>query len=411
MTSETTSEGMFQEQIQSMMYVFGDAKHPNPESALLVEEFTRHQMRDLVSRASRVASMRDARGRIVRLEDVMFLLRKDQDQLKRLLRYLELRGQMKKARSIDSRPDEVEDLDDTECEHLKYTERDETEVDDLSDPPHSGVKMVQLARDFLTPLQKAELKLGEMDELEVQRLEQQDALTSRLSTKEYLEFTAAKSACLYKRNRFISGKFKEWIGLDDITSLRFKQDVIDVIGHLAHETIRKLVELSLQVKSDMSLRTPRQWPPTHTSVGQTPTLIDPPSTGAAGTVERGSGPFVLSTPTHSPPPLSLGGGSPIADADPGLTITSSSLRRSSRETTTRKRQRQVSVAPEAEVVSESPLPPPPGPPAKKHHPPHALKPVHIQEAVRRLEQTQHTAPMATLWTHQPTAKPTRSWCL
>ena len=62
----------------------------------------------------------------------------------------------------------------------------------------------------------------------------------------------------------------------------------------------------------MSLRTPRQWPPTHTSVGQTPTLIDPPSTGAAGTVERGSGPFVLSTPTHSPPPLSLGGGSPIA---------------------------------------------------------------------------------------------------
>ena len=31
-----------------------------------------------VSRASRVASMRDARGRIVRLEDVMFLLRKDQ---------------------------------------------------------------------------------------------------------------------------------------------------------------------------------------------------------------------------------------------------------------------------------------------------------------------------------------------
>ena len=28
--------------------MFGDAKHPNPESALLVEEFTRHQMRDLV---------------------------------------------------------------------------------------------------------------------------------------------------------------------------------------------------------------------------------------------------------------------------------------------------------------------------------------------------------------------------
>ncbi len=45
-----------------------------------------------------------------------------QDQLKRLLRHLELRGQMKKAKSIDSRPDEVEDLDDTECEHLKYTE-------------------------------------------------------------------------------------------------------------------------------------------------------------------------------------------------------------------------------------------------------------------------------------------------
>ena len=57
---------------------------------------------------------------------------------------------------------------------------------------------------------------------------------------------------------------------------------------------------------------------------------------------------------------------------------------------------QVPVATEQPVqTSESPVSSPP--PTKKHHPPHALKPVHIREAMRRLEQTHTTAPVATIW--------------
>ncbi len=40
-----------------------------------------------------------------------------QDQLKRLLHHLELRGQIKKAKNVDSRSDDVEDIEDTECEY------------------------------------------------------------------------------------------------------------------------------------------------------------------------------------------------------------------------------------------------------------------------------------------------------
>ncbi len=43
-----------------------------------------------------------------------------------------------------------------------------------------------------------------------------------------------------KNHRFSFGKFRQWIGVDEITSFRFIQDVVDVIGHLAHETVRKV---------------------------------------------------------------------------------------------------------------------------------------------------------------------------
>ncbi len=52
---------------------------------------------------------------------------------------------------------------------------------------------------------------------------------------------------------------------------------------------------------------------------------------------------------------------------------------------------------EQQQQRKSVQPPPPPPPVSRKHPPQALRPVHVQEAIRRLEQSQLTLPVAMLW--------------
>ncbi len=78
--------------------------------------------------------------------------------------------------------------------------------------------------------------------------------------------------------------------------------------------VSQLVELSLQVKSDMSRRTLRQWPPTQGTLGQVPALPIPPTSAAPAAVSglTESGPFV---PSHTPSAASpLTGGLPFSVA-------------------------------------------------------------------------------------------------
>ncbi|XAR64895.1 hypothetical protein NMG60_11008784 [Bertholletia excelsa] len=86
--------GVFQKDLQHMMYGFGDDPNPLPETVALVEDIVVEYVTDLVHKAQNVASKR---GRLL-TEDFLFLIRKDLPKLNRCTELLSMNEELKQAR-------------------------------------------------------------------------------------------------------------------------------------------------------------------------------------------------------------------------------------------------------------------------------------------------------------------------
>lgn len=95
--SESTlkrKRGIFQKDLQHMMYGYGDDPNPLPETAALLEDIVMEYITDMVHKAQDVASKR---GKLL-TEDFLFLLRKDLPKLNRCTELLTMNEELKKAR-------------------------------------------------------------------------------------------------------------------------------------------------------------------------------------------------------------------------------------------------------------------------------------------------------------------------
>lgn len=86
--------GVFQKDLQHMMYGFGDDPNPLPETVALVEDIVVEYVTDLVHKAQNVASKR---GKLL-TEDFLYLIRKDMRKLHRATELLSLNEELKQAR-------------------------------------------------------------------------------------------------------------------------------------------------------------------------------------------------------------------------------------------------------------------------------------------------------------------------
>ncbi|XP_031486979.1 transcription initiation factor TFIID subunit 13 isoform X1 [Nymphaea colorata] len=86
--------GMFQKDLQHMMYGFGDDPNPLPETVALVEDIVVEYITDMVHKAQVVASKR---GKLL-TEDFLFLIRKDTPKLHRCTELLSMNEELKQAR-------------------------------------------------------------------------------------------------------------------------------------------------------------------------------------------------------------------------------------------------------------------------------------------------------------------------
>uniref|UniRef100_A0A0A9B1A6 Transcription initiation factor TFIID subunit 13 n=1 Tax=Arundo donax TaxID=35708 RepID=A0A0A9B1A6_ARUDO len=86
--------GMFQRDLQHMMYGFGDDPNPLPETVALVEDIVVEYVTDLVHKAQNVASKR---GKLL-TEDFLYLIRKDRRKLHRATELLSMNEELKQAR-------------------------------------------------------------------------------------------------------------------------------------------------------------------------------------------------------------------------------------------------------------------------------------------------------------------------
>ncbi|XP_019162272.1 PREDICTED: transcription initiation factor TFIID subunit 13-like [Ipomoea nil] len=86
--------GMFQKDLQHMMYGFGDDQHPLPETVALVEDIVVEYVTDMVHKAQDFATKRGRRM----TEDFLFLIRKDFPKLNRCTELLSMNEELKQAR-------------------------------------------------------------------------------------------------------------------------------------------------------------------------------------------------------------------------------------------------------------------------------------------------------------------------
>jgi transcription initiation protein SPT3 len=76
-------------------HAFGDVRHPLLESAEIVEDIVKNQIQHLVVQAADTTNLRG--GRLMNVDDVVFLLRHNKDKLKRIVRHLTYREIRQKA--------------------------------------------------------------------------------------------------------------------------------------------------------------------------------------------------------------------------------------------------------------------------------------------------------------------------
>ncbi|XP_073254978.1 transcription initiation protein SPT3 homolog isoform X1 [Porites lutea] len=261
----------FQSEILNMMYAFGDSRKPSTQSATLIEEIVHSQMASLVVRAAEVTNMRG--GRFMSVEDIIFLMRKDKEKLRRLIRYLNFKDMKNKSQ--------------------KQTSQDDDEVLEVSASEMKGNKRRKVCYDFISSIdQTGELVAlfddDDVDEVKQERNERAERLSRTLDPQQYMEFTECRQANFNKK----AGKFKEWLDCASLIDMKPNTPVMEVLSFLAYETVGQIVDLALLVKKDLE-------------GGDMMTQVMPPvsilsesqsSVATAATVTS-----TPSTPNHTPP--------------------------------------------------------------------------------------------------------------
>ena len=87
-------KGTFAKDLSYMMYGFGDAKEPDPESVELLEDMLVEYLTNVAHRAMEVA---ERRGRM-QTEDLLYVIRNDRKKFARVDELLEMNAKLKDAR-------------------------------------------------------------------------------------------------------------------------------------------------------------------------------------------------------------------------------------------------------------------------------------------------------------------------
>lgn len=123
---------------------------------------------------------------------------------------------------------------------------------------HAKKKVTRLPWDALAALvteaTNGEVDLTTNDPLDpeaeqdtIQRLQFADRVTKDMSRLEYMEYAECRQASFtYKKSK----KFRDWLNPAQYIDLRLNDDVVEILGFLAWELVRKITETALKMKKD-----------------------------------------------------------------------------------------------------------------------------------------------------------------
>ncbi|XP_077437342.1 transcription initiation protein SPT3 homolog [Vanacampus margaritifer] len=230
------SRTSFIPEIQGMMFALGDARRPLHETAALVQDIVHTQLITMLHQASEGATLRGSR--VIAVEDILFLMRRDKRKVSRLLKYLQFRDYKSKL---------LKGLDDD----------DGVEQGAGSSGTVAGgnQRRQRLAQDYLLWLDHTSELVSlaerqEVDPVKQERLERLERHSRAMDQTQYAEFCESRQLSFAKK----ASKFRDWL---DCSSLELKPNgvAMEILSYLAYETVAQIVDLSLLVKQEMVAKT------------------------------------------------------------------------------------------------------------------------------------------------------------
>uniref|UniRef100_A0A1A7X7Z3 Suppressor of Ty 3 homolog n=1 Tax=Iconisemion striatum TaxID=60296 RepID=A0A1A7X7Z3_9TELE len=225
------SRTSFIPELQSMMFALGDTRRALYETAALVEDIVHTQLINMLHQACEGAALRGSR--VISAEDILFLMRRDKRKLGRLVKYLQFRDYKSK---------------------LLKTLEDEDVQQDPGAAAGGNQRRQRLTQDFLVWMdQTGELlflaERQEVDPIKQERIERLERQTRSMDAAQYSEFCESRQLSFAKK----ASKFRDWL---DCSSLELKPNSIamEILSYLAYETVAQIVDLSLLVKQEMTVK-------------------------------------------------------------------------------------------------------------------------------------------------------------
>lgn len=251
------SRPKYHQEIQAMMYTFGDSRHPLASTASAIESIIHGRLMELIVRAAQVSLRRG--GRSISAEDLIFALRRqDPGQSVRLRDFLGWR-EVRKTAKTNNNNGNADDTTGAAAAALVLEEGNAEEEptqtvvepkakkrmaprlvpwDHLANVVADGTQGQRLdwCHESSVILHEAAQKNSH------DRLALADQITRTMSQAEYLEWTECRQASFtYKKPK----KFRDWLGPLP-TDHRLSEEAIECLGSMACDLVRHLTQAGLR---------------------------------------------------------------------------------------------------------------------------------------------------------------------
>ncbi|KAJ5291958.1 hypothetical protein N7478_001209 [Penicillium angulare] len=246
-TTKEIFEAGLADMLHQMMFVSGETAEPSIDTTTLIEDITRQQVIEILTRSTQLATRRGSRA--ISTDDLIFLIRHDKAKVSRLRTFLSWKDVRKNVKDSDDKGggDAADFAGADDAAGIAAGPQD------VAAKPKNKRAKVGLAWDihsfFSVQIPERDDEEDEEEEEQnyatLQRLAAADERTKHMTKEEYVFWSECRQASFTYRK---SKRFREWAGFGIVTESKPNDDIVDILGFLTFEIVQTLTEEALKVK-------------------------------------------------------------------------------------------------------------------------------------------------------------------
>lgn len=252
-TKKSVRQQRYGQELQSMLYTFGDTRIPHPETISVLEDLLYTELCSIIRHTAQIAVGRNYRTAHLSPEDLCFTLRADAHLCTRLRDFLAWR---EVRRNVKGNNEEVvPPLEATATGEERGQKRPMRFPWDYSSTVLELIpkEVLSYYEDFpVSPLTRSLDALDHSSNYFTNTTDRSyfDAVTRSMSPSAYLEYSECRQASFtFKKLK----KFREWLQISQLTDYRLGDDFLELLGFVAWELVQKWAMRALALQAEAKI--------------------------------------------------------------------------------------------------------------------------------------------------------------